>query len=125
MRYLMALVGMLSVAASAQAALNGNQALDMMTGSYQKELHLMTYVSGIFDQEEYVVYYAKALAQANINAPMIRPFCVPPQVTFLQGMLVLKHALESEPANNHKPLIVITRNAFTKAWPCTPEGLAK
>lgn len=99
-------------------AINGNQALELMTGSERKDLLLSTYVLGVFDQEIVVQVNAKAAILKNAPIP-IWPFCPPKGVSASQGAAVIRATLQNEPANNHEDLILITRRSFSKAWECS------
>lgn len=115
-------VFMLVCAASASAgAVTGNQALQLMTGSDDKDLYLSTYAMAFQDQEYVVRLNAKG---AFINgATFMWPFCVPNSASVQQVAAVIRKELFTSPENNHQDLGRISRTALTKAWRCTEAEL--
>lgn len=99
-------------------ALTGNQAVQFMTGTEQKETHLLAYANGVVDQEIVVRENAKAAALAGATKYIV-PFCMPSTASISQAAQIIKRELLSKPENNHESLLLVSRIALTKAWPCT------
>ena len=110
-------------ASTASMAITGNQAIDSMTGSPQKDNYLLAYTSALFDQELALRMNTNQLVIHKLDVP-IWPFCPPPGANAVQGAAVLRNALFGDPANNHQELIVIARTAFKKVGECSPEQIA-
>jgi hypothetical protein len=94
-------------------AITGNQAIDVMTGSPDADLHLSTYTQGLFDGE--VVARMNARYAAEAGAGFIKPFCPPSGASVMQGAAVIRKELLTRPENNHEDLLLISRRALVNA----------
>jgi hypothetical protein len=97
------------------SAMTGNQAIELMTGNRDADLHLSTYSKAIMDAEGVVRFNT---ASVTPGADIITPFCTPNAASAAQAAAIVRKELLSHPENNHQDLYIIARRALLKAWPC-------
>jgi hypothetical protein len=79
---------------------DGNKLLQRMNGSTFESMSASSYVAGVADALNGVVY------------------CAPSPVTLGQIVDMTKRALEQSPEKRHLPADIFVSSTLTKAWPC-------
>lgn len=107
----------LAIASASALGFTGNQALQLMTGSEQKDFRLAAYAIAFSDQEMVVRMNTQEAAKRGDG--YIVPFCKPHEASANQTAAIIRNELKNSPENNHLDLAVIARTALVRVWPCS------
>ncbi len=97
--------------------MTGIQALEVFTGSTDARQMMAIYVMGVMHAETAIKINAAMAEKAGADW-YIKPICIPPAASAVQGASIVEKALRSNPERNHEDFYVLARRALQTAWPC-------